>query len=142
MSGEKTVFVMTMLIALFALVSCATREDGVSNESAPPDELEPYERRAVEWQGREEGEAIPEWVSEHEGDLEVADLPDYQRQAETWVCYEYGDGRSECRRYLLGSIAHDVLDEFLYTAIAEVEVHTEEEHTARDRVRELFADGL
>lgn len=75
--------------------------------------------------------------------LTSVDISGLRRYGEYWLLRVHRETEEEqYAYYVLYTINKDVLDDQVTAAIEGAEAETEEEQTARDRVREIFANGL
>lgn len=74
--------------------------------------------------------------------LSQAQISGFRKYGDFWVQLEYNDGTREYEYYTLYVIEEERVDNLIESAISGAEPDTEEEQTAQERVREIFADGI
>mgnify|MGYP006273833813 CR=1 FL=1 len=74
--------------------------------------------------------------------LAQAQISGFRKYGDFWVLVEYNDGTREYQYYTLYVMEEERVENLIDEAISGTETETEEETTARERVREIFADGL
>ena len=85
------------------------------------------------------------WISEDQrSDAEISGLRKY---GDFWVLKEYYDDKGnpterEYEYYTMYRISRDHVDDLIERAISGLDAQTEEEQTARERVREILNDGI